>query len=95
VLTVGTRLHSAIISINFGTPAVAINYEHKSLGVMRGLGMNQLSADLQELLNGKIIDKINYILENYTELNDNLKVKVSTTRNIGLDISKNILDEIG
>ncbi|MER3740192.1 colanic acid biosynthesis pyruvyl transferase WcaK, partial [Klebsiella pneumoniae] len=61
VLTVGTRLHSAIISINFGTPAVAINYEHKSLGVMRGLGMNQLSADLQELLNGKIIDKINYI----------------------------------
>ncbi|EIW8489927.1 colanic acid biosynthesis pyruvyl transferase WcaK, partial [Klebsiella pneumoniae] len=45
VLTVGTRLHSAIISINFGTPAVAINYEHKSLGVMRGLGMNQLSAD--------------------------------------------------
>ncbi|HBV2640202.1 TPA: colanic acid biosynthesis pyruvyl transferase WcaK [Klebsiella pneumoniae] len=95
VLTVGTRLHSAIISINFGTPAVAINYEHKSLGVMRGLGMNQLSADLQELLNGKIIDKINYILENYTELNDNLKVKVNTTRNIGLDISKNILDEIG
>lgn len=95
VLTVGTRLHSAIISINFGTPAVAINYEHKSLGVMRGLGMNQLSADLQELLNGKIIDKINYILENYTELNDNLKDKVNTTRNIGLDISKNILDEIG
>lgn len=95
MLTIGTRLHSAIISINFGTPAVAINYEHKSLGVMRGLGMNQLSADLQELLNGKIIDKINYILENYTELNNNLKVKVGTIRNIGLDISKNILDEIG
>lgn len=31
-LTIGTRLHSAIISMNFGTPAVAINYEHKSLG---------------------------------------------------------------
>ena len=28
-LTVGTRLHSAIISMNFATPAIAINYEHK------------------------------------------------------------------
>ncbi len=31
-LTVGTRLHSAIISMNFATPAIAINYEHKSAG---------------------------------------------------------------
>ncbi len=29
VPTIGTRLHSAIISMNFGTPAIAINYEHK------------------------------------------------------------------
>ncbi|STE96177.1 Colanic acid biosynthesis protein [Escherichia coli] len=32
-LTVGTRLHSAIISMNFATPAIAINYEHKSAGL--------------------------------------------------------------
>ena len=37
-LTVGTRLHSAIISMNFGTPAIAINYEHKSAGIMQQLG---------------------------------------------------------
>lgn len=94
-LTVGTRLHSAIISINFGTPAIAINYEHKSLGVMRGLGMEQLSANLTELLNGKIIDKIDYILDNYSDLSDALRVKIGRTRDIGSDISKIILDEIG
>ncbi len=38
VLTIGTRLHSAIISMNFGTPAIAINYEHKSAGIMQQLG---------------------------------------------------------
>lgn len=94
-LTIGTRLHSAIISINFGTPAIAINYEHKSLGVMRGLGMDQLSASLTELLNGKIMNKVDYILDNHSELNHSLKDKVDATRSIGFEISKNILGEIG
>ncbi|MFP8618506.1 colanic acid biosynthesis pyruvyl transferase WcaK [Klebsiella grimontii] len=94
-LTIGTRLHSAIISINFGTPAIAINYEHKSLGVMRGLDMDQLSASLTELLNGKIMNKVDYILDNHSELNHSLKDKVDATRSIGFEISKNILGEIG
>ncbi|BAE74252.1 colanic acid biosynthesis protein [Sodalis glossinidius str. 'morsitans'] len=46
-LTIGTRLHSAIISINFGTPAIAINYEHKSLGIMQQLGLPELAVDIK------------------------------------------------
>lgn len=94
-ITVGTRLHSAIISINFGTPAVAINYEHKSLGVMKGLDMNYLSADIKELLNGEISKKIDYILDNYDEVKSNLKIKVERTREIGSEINRNIFDEVG
>ena len=33
-LTIGTCLHLAIISMNFGTPAIAIDYEHKLAGIM-------------------------------------------------------------
>jgi polysaccharide pyruvyl transferase WcaK-like protein len=46
-LTVGTRLHSAIISMNFGTPAIAINYEHKSAGIMQQLGMPEMAVDIR------------------------------------------------
>ncbi len=36
LLTIGTRLHSAIISMNFGTPAIAINYERQIAGITCG-----------------------------------------------------------
>lgn len=57
-LTVGTRLHSAIISMNFGTPAIAINYEHKSAGIMEQLGLPELSASLQDLIQGRLTSHI-------------------------------------
>ncbi|MCA1922433.1 colanic acid biosynthesis pyruvyl transferase WcaK, partial [Buttiauxella noackiae] len=53
-LTVGTRLHSAIISMNFGTPAIAINYEHKSAGIMKQLGMPEMAIEIRQLLNGSL-----------------------------------------
>lgn len=61
-LTIGTRLHSAIISMNFGTPAIAINYEHKSLGVMSQLGLPELGVDVPSLINGNITSLIDSLL---------------------------------
>lgn len=54
VLLVGTRLHSAIIGMNFGTPAITINYEHKSEGVMRQLGLSALSQPVSAVLDGSL-----------------------------------------
>ena len=53
-LTVGTRLHSAIISMNFATPAIAINYEHKSAGIMQQLGLPEMAIDIRHLLDGSL-----------------------------------------
>ncbi|SEN21138.1 colanic acid/amylovoran biosynthesis protein [Luteibacter sp. UNCMF331Sha3.1] len=58
VLTIATRLHSAIISMNFGTPAVALNYEHKSEGVMKRLGVDELAMPVPALLDGSLRDKV-------------------------------------
>ncbi|MGE7136685.1 colanic acid biosynthesis pyruvyl transferase WcaK [Luteibacter sp. NPDC031894] len=58
VLTIGTRLHSAIISMNFGTPSVALNYEHKSEGIMKRLGVDDLAMPVQSLLDGTLRDKV-------------------------------------
>lgn len=70
ILTIGTRLHSAIISMNFGTPAFALNYEHKSEGIMKNMGMSNLSISFDELMSKKFDDKILDILKDI----DNIKL---------------------
>lgn len=66
VLTIGTRLHSAIISMNFGTPSVAINYEHKSEGIMKRLGVDDLAMPVPSLLDGTLRDKVLELLGDTT-----------------------------
>jgi colanic acid/amylovoran biosynthesis protein len=61
-LLVGTRLHSAIISLNFGTPAIALNYEHKSAGVLQQLGLGHLASPVTGIINGSVIVKANEVL---------------------------------
>ena len=35
----GTRMHSTILSMQVGTPAVVLPYEHKSIGLFRRWGL--------------------------------------------------------
>lgn len=58
VLTIATRLHSAIISMNFGTPAVALSYEHKTDGIMKRLGVDDLAMPVGSLLDGSLRAKV-------------------------------------
>jgi len=67
MLLIGTRLHSAIIALNFGTPAIAINYEHKSEGVMRQLGLETFSRPISDLLNRKLVE---HVFDNLERLDD-------------------------
>lgn len=62
-LTVSTRLHCAIISMNFGTPAFALNYEHKSKGIMENLGLGELAVDFKKLMADELLPDIEAILE--------------------------------
>jgi colanic acid/amylovoran biosynthesis protein len=68
VLLVGTRLHSAIIALNFGTPAIAINYEHKSEGVMRQLGLPESSQPVSALLDGSLLALVRAALQDIDDL---------------------------
>jgi colanic acid/amylovoran biosynthesis protein len=94
-LTIGTRLHSAIISMNFGTPAVAINYEHKSMGVMNQLGLPQMATDVQSLMDGSLIDKVQAILADYDTIKQNVETAVAHEREVGNRITEEILNVIG
>ncbi|EXU75227.1 MULTISPECIES: colanic acid biosynthesis pyruvyl transferase WcaK [Erwinia] len=90
-LTIGTRLHSAIISMTFGTPAVAINYEHKSLGVMNQLGLPDMATDVKSLMDGTIINKVNGILDNYDAVKQQVNSAVSEEQKRGNQITEDIL----
>lgn len=93
-LTIGTRLHSAIISMNFGTPAVAINYEHKSAGIMKQLGLPELSSDVESLIDGTLIKKVNEIIDSISEVNEKVRVAILKERARGMSIIKEILKEV-
>jgi colanic acid/amylovoran biosynthesis protein len=93
-LTVGTRLHSAIISMNFGTPAIAINYEHKSAGIMQQLGMPEMAVDIRHLLDGSLASMAADTLGQLPALNQRLTTAVSAEREKGALMVKSVLDRI-
>lgn len=94
-LTVGTRLHSAIISMNFGTPAIAINYEHKSAGIMQQLGMPEMAVDIRHLLNGDLEAMAADTLGQLTTLVPRLNEAVARERAAGLAMVESVLTRIG
>lgn len=79
-LVIGTRLHSAIISMNFGTPAIAINYEHKSLGIMQQLDMPTLSQPVSALLDGSLIVHVRQLLPRIQQIRNEASVAVANER---------------
>ncbi len=93
-LTVGTRLHSAIISMNFGTPAIAINYEHKSAGIMQQLGMPEMAVDIRHLLDGSLASMAADTLGQLPALNERLATAVAAEREKGALMVKSVLDRI-
>ena len=93
-LTVGTRLHSAIISMNFGTPAIAINYEHKSAGIMQQLGMPEMAVDIRHLLNGDLEAMAADTLGQLSTLVPRLNEAVARERAAGLSMVESVLTRI-
>lgn len=79
-LTIGTRLHSAIISMNFGTPAFALNYEHKSEGIMNQLGLSDFGVPLVELIDKTLEQKVFSVLSDIALVNENVRIAVESER---------------
>jgi colanic acid/amylovoran biosynthesis protein len=91
-LIIGTRLHSAIIAMNFGTPAIAINYEHKSEGIMNQLGLPQCSASVRDLLDGTLIARVDEALAGLDDLRKATALAVAAERQRARDMVLSALD---
>lgn len=93
-LTIGTRLHSAIISMNYGTPSIAINYEHKSKGIMSQLDMPELSKDISALFNGELLESVNTVLLDLPEVEKRMNVQVEKERQRARNMVKRAISQV-
>jgi colanic acid/amylovoran biosynthesis protein len=53
---IGTRLHSVIFSLTSSVPSIAIAYEHKTLGVMRDLGLESWCLRIEDVTEPRLTE---------------------------------------
>ncbi|HYH75665.1 MAG TPA: polysaccharide pyruvyl transferase family protein [Candidatus Saccharimonadales bacterium] len=59
---IGTRMHSNIFSLISHVPVVAIEYEHKTKGIMRGLKLEPLTIDIRDVTAESLRERVDLLL---------------------------------
>ncbi len=83
-LLIGTRLHSVILSMRYNTPAIAVYYEHKSLGILNKMGFEKNSFFIKDIGNDLFNIKVKDILNNQIKYRIIVEEKVNQERKLGL-----------
>jgi colanic acid/amylovoran biosynthesis protein len=61
---IGTRFHSVIFSLTSYVPAIAIEYEHKTSGIMRDLNLSMWTLKIEDVRHEKISSMFAEIMSN-------------------------------
>jgi colanic acid/amylovoran biosynthesis protein len=61
---IGTRMHSNIFALISHVPVVAIEYEHKTRGIMRGLKLEELTIDIRDVTAESLQGRIELLMGN-------------------------------
>ncbi|MCM2970901.1 polysaccharide pyruvyl transferase family protein [Larsenimonas suaedae] len=75
--TIATRLHSGIISMRYGTPALVIAYEHKSQGILNDMELNALSLSMQEFIQGETLNRVETLEGNFERTVAHMQAQVT------------------
>ncbi|MBL8159342.1 polysaccharide pyruvyl transferase family protein [Candidatus Saccharibacteria bacterium] len=70
---VGTRMHSNIFALISHVPVVGIEYEHKTRGIMRGLGLEELVIDIKDVDEQTLKSKIDQVILRKDEFKELIK----------------------
>lgn len=89
-LFIGTRMHSNIFSLISGLPVVAIEYEHKTRGIMRGLGIEELTIDINDVNEQTLRDKIDLLMTKH----DHFKALLKQNMPAQIEESRRAMDAI-
>lgn len=61
-IIIGTRFHSVIFSLTSQVPALAIEYEHKTSGIMHDLGLDEWVVKIEDATSEVLIHKIDKLI---------------------------------
>ncbi len=74
---VGTRLHSVIFSITSGVPAIAIQYEYKTGGILKDLLLSDWVIKIEDITVEILIEKFNALINSEKEYKKNLQIVIT------------------
>lgn len=61
---IGTRMHSNIFALSSFVPTIAINYEHKTRGIMEMLDLEENVVEINEITPDELISKVDHCWAN-------------------------------
>lgn len=73
---IGTRMHSNIFSLINHVPVVAIEYEHKTRGIMRGLGIEELTLPIGDVDTSLLVKTVDGLLDNRDAYSAKIKMNM-------------------
>lgn len=77
---IATRMHFAILALSVATPVVAIAYEFKSRELLRGLGLEHLVTDFEEVDGAWLAARVQEVLAGGSALRARLAAAVAPLR---------------
>ncbi len=93
---IGTRMHSNIFALINFIPVVAIEYEHKTRGIMRGLKLEDLTIDIRDVTADSLREKIELLIKNREKyrslLTKNMPLQIKESRK-AIDVIKELYAE--
>jgi colanic acid/amylovoran biosynthesis protein len=93
-LLIGTRLHSVILSMRYGTPAIALYYEHKSKGTLDKMQLSDFSFMINEIGSDRMKKVITSVLDGKEEVRQKVLQSMENERNLAMQMVENIIKEI-
>lgn len=73
---VGTRFHSVIFALTAGVPAIAIEYEYKTRGIMGDLGLERWVIDITAVDGSSLIERFDALAATRADYIAHLKVRL-------------------
>ncbi|MGL5810689.1 MAG: polysaccharide pyruvyl transferase family protein [Nocardioides sp.] len=64
---IGTRFHSVIFALTAGVPAIALEYEHKTRGIMADLGLSRWVLDVDTVQSAELVDLVDLLVTDLDE----------------------------
>lgn len=95
---IGMRYHSIIFSIKMLIPVIGIYYEHKAVGFLEKIGLENLAVKIQDFLTNPdiVLEKIQYIKQNSSTIKLSIKnnlPKIKELSAFGTKLIKKYVEE--